>query len=724
MTKSMKRKILYISSIFTALFVSCNDYLDTVNYSKVDNTFVFQSDFEANKAVLGAYEHLRGGSGIHSNGLYYDWIQANSDIEIMPEKTTSNARYNAGNFWPQPVNIASGTASLGNWDNLYNLINRCNIILESFNASPGYQEQKSAGTATALTTMYGEVAAIRAICYYELTRLWGDCFYSTEPIRSQEAAFTMQMVDRNDVQEAEIAHLKEVLPLMYKLGQGGYTAQRLTQGAAYGVIARLSLLRGGYALRPADWDMSNFEAPIQTDGEWGKMARRNDWKEWYKEANTALKQVRDNGGASLVTSGDNPFQLIFQQMLNLTVSPEMLFEVPEMPGISTCERPYAFGRPSSGPTGTGYPPKAYGQTRFVPSFYWGDFDTRDLRRDVTVTVSGLSGSAGEVLIPWTKGNTAGGGGPALNKWDYSRQPASSFSVTVKTSRKAGISAPYMRLGDMILLLAETEAVLAKEGEAGYSTANAISELRKIRTRAFISADQATKVDAYLNSLTTADQVVKAVQDERKYELAGEGQRKYDLVRWGLLADQTNWLQKEIVRTIEDLDTKGYVQYDNGNQFPSYVYIKFFSKDEAMALGLGSTLTTNMPLDVDPAKDQLTDLQAMQIPGWRGNADWTTYATGIVNYRCMAIQGLFRYIEPDSQEAKDLEAKGYTRTAYGAAMVTNQVDWLPNTAAGVFGGYTQADYTAQKPPRYIMPYPNTTIDYSGGLVQNKYGYPQK
>ncbi len=720
----MKRKILYISLIVTALFVSCNDYLDTVNYSKVDNTFVFQSDFEANKAVLGAYEYLRGSTGVHSNGLYYDWMQANSDIEIMPEKTTSNARYNASNFWPQPVNIASGTASLGVWDALYNLVNRCNIILESFDASPSYQTQKAAGVATALTTMYGEISTLRAMCYYDLTRIWGDCFYSTEPIRSQEAAFTMQMVDRNDVQAAEVAHLKEVIPLMYKLGQGGYTAQRLTQGAAYGMIARLSLLRGGYALRPADWDMSKFENPIQTDGTWGKMARRNDWKEWYKEANTALKQVRDNSGATLITGGDNPFQQVFQAMMNLTISPEMLFEVPEMPGITTCERPYAFGRPSSGADG-GFPPKAYGQTRFVPSFYWGDFDAKDLRRDVSVTVSGLSGSGGELLIPWSKGNVASGGGPALNKWDYSRQKPASFAITAKSQRKAGISAPYMRLGDMILLLAETEAVLAKEGVAGYSTANAIAELRRIRSRAFTSDYQATKVDAYLNSLTTADQVVKAVQNERKYELAGEGARKYDLVRWGLLAEQTNWFQKEIIRTIEELNTKGYVQYDNGNQFPSYVYVKFFTKAEATALGLTSTLTGNMPLNVDPAKDKLTDLQAMQIPGWRGNADWSSYAgTKVVDYKCMAVQGLFRYIDPASQEAKDLVAKGYTRTAYGAVMVTNQVDWLPTTSAGVFAGYTLSDYSANKPPRYIAPYPNTTISYSGGLVQNKYGYPQE
>ena len=732
----MKRKIIYVLPVLACtLFSSCNDYLDTVNYSLVDDNFVYQSDYEADKLVLGVYTYMRSSSQFHGNGLFYDWISANSDFEIMPEAATANARYNGANLWPNAVNISSSVANIGQWDNMYNLINKCNILLNGFENSPTFKEQWNAPGKTPLTSMYAEVATIRAIAYYELTRLWGDCFYSTKPIVSQEEAYSMKIVDRNDIQEAEIEHLQSVVSKMFKIGENGMTAERLTSGAAYSIIARLAIIRGGYSLRPANWDMSQFESPIQSDATWGKLARRSDWTEWYKVANKALKEVCSNSGASIITTGDNPFQQVFQDMMNLVPSRENIFEIAEVPSLANSERPYAFGRPSNGSNGL-YPPKSYGQTRYLPWYYWGAFDPKDLRRDVSVTVSGLSGSPGEVLLPWIKGNAAIGGGPSLNKWDYSRQPEGSFSVTASVQRRSGINGPYIRLADMILLLAETEAYLAQAGVAGYSTANALVELNKIRSRAFSAADQAKKVTDYLAGLTTADAVIQAIQDERMFELTGEGARKYDLIRWGLFGERVNWVQNEMDATLDDLQTKGYREYANGNQFPAYVYVKHFTGAEAKALGMTTFLTTNMPLDVDPAKDQLTDLQALLIPGWRGNANWDNYAGRTLDYSCMAIQGLFRYIAPGSAEAFALEAKGYERTAYGMDMIytstivdaeerrTSMIANWQTGAAGTFGGYMPNDYAAGKPPRYLIPIPNTTISYSGGIVANQYGYPQQ
>ena len=99
------------------------------------------------------------------------------------------------------------------------------------------------------------------------------------------------------------------------------------------------------------------------------------------------------------------------------------------------------------------------------------------------------------------------------------------AVTIDTSIMASPKFPQtngpdhdwieLRLGDVILLYAEAL------NENGNTTA-ALTELNKIRTRAGLSASTAT---------SQAD-VRQAILDERRLELAFEGQRWFDLVRTG------------------------------------------------------------------------------------------------------------------------------------------------------------------------------------------------
>lgn len=711
----MKKNILYIGIALTLGLMSCNDYLEVDNESKFENDFVFQSEFEANKVVLGAYELFRANSGVHSNGLFYDMLAVSSDIELGPEVATNNARYNNENFYPLAVNINGGPS--GSWDAIYKTINRCNMIMDAFESNEVYLADVAAGKPTGLTQLFGEIATLRAIMYYELSRVWGDVIYTVHAIQKEEDYKDLKLTDRNLIQEGEIETLKKAEPLMYYLTQGKNNAERITRGATQAVIARLSLVRGGYALRPPTADKTEYDFEY-SDGTWGFYGRRKDWKDWYKVANDYLKLVRDNSGAILITDDKgtgNAYQQIFQQMMNLEVCKESLFEVAEMPGIQN-ERPYAFGRPSSGGS-TANPPKAYGQVRFQPWFYWGAYDTLDLRRDVTVAVTGLSGSGTEILIPWLKGNVCQGGGIALNKWDYCR--IKDLAVNVTTQRKTGINAPYIRLDDMILLLAETEAVLAKEGVAGFSVSNAKAELRKIRSRAFAAADQTAKVDNYLATIGTADQAVKAIQDERMFELAGEGMRKFDLVRWGIIQDKVRAVQDENDALIADLNSKGYHEYSNGQQFPAYVYTKEYLKANALTLGLTNILIGETPRNID----KNSDLYALQFPGWRGNTDlWVK----VLNYKSMAIKGLFKYIPEGSLEDIALKASGYTRVAYGIRMVKNatnvdvSANWTAGTS-GTLGGYLKADYLAKKPVRYLQPIPSATIAYSNYQITNSYGF---
>lgn len=89
--------------------------------------------------------------------------------------------------------------------------------------------------------------------------------------------------------------------------------------------------------------------------------------------------------------------------------------------------------------------------------------------------------------------------------------------------------PIIRLGDVILMLAEAY------NETG-QTAKAVEEVNKIRLRAGMPG---------LNSgpawLTVAgkEEMAERIRRERAFELAGEGQRYWDLRRWGLLSESVS-----------------------------------------------------------------------------------------------------------------------------------------------------------------------------------------
>ncbi|MDE5629303.1 MAG: RagB/SusD family nutrient uptake outer membrane protein [Muribaculaceae bacterium] len=86
--------------------------------------------------------------------------------------------------------------------------------------------------------------------------------------------------------------------------------------------------------------------------------------------------------------------------------------------------------------------------------------------------------------------------------------------------------PLIRLGDVILMLAEAY------NETG-ETDKAVVELNKVRERAGMPG-----LNSGPSALAVAgkDEMAERIRRERAFELAGEGQRYWDLRRWGLLQE--------------------------------------------------------------------------------------------------------------------------------------------------------------------------------------------
>jgi hypothetical protein len=701
----MKKILYFVIGVFVLMSAaSCSDYLDVTSPSNVDQDFVFSTPSEAYKVMVGNYEIWRG----CNNGLFYDLLVVGSDAETHPESYDAQSRHIPEGLYASEISINYSNA-VDAWKNYYKVANRAAIIMEEIAQKPGYLSAVASGQPNDWTQLYGEAALFHASSYFELVRFFGDVPHFTEPIYSTDQTDGVGCKSRDEIYDSEIQLLKRVEPLMYRLGEGGITAERFSRTYCQALIAKMALFAGGYSLRRTDFDYGSVTFTQLGTEKWNaKYVRRSDYKRYYELAKTYLDSlIAHPGTAKLITVDErgagynNPFQRNFQYNMDLLVSPESLFEIAETQGQFS-ERPYAFGRPSGGGGSNAYPCKAYGQSRMHASFYYGDYDPKDLRRDVTVTVSANSGACSEKMISFVPGSREKGG-LSNNKRDESRM-AKPYTIA---QRNSGINWPVMRMADVLLMRAEVNAELGDESAAR-------NDLKTVRSRAFLAVDKAVKVDAYVNGLS-GDNLKEAIQQERKLEFAGEGFRRYDLIRTGKLPEkikQVRDLQKDMVN---GLKTQGYYTFSNGNTISNYIYVKAVNVSD---LGMTKMLTTQCEVaDNDPT-------YPVRFPGWRGNCDlWSSVNSAFVpsnGTRNLAILGLFRYIDPSGAEAAALLAAGYKKTNWGKDIVDNEAQYPTN----IFKGYTDDYYLTGVPPRYLLPINSETIMQSKGAITNGYGFAQE
>ena len=245
----------------------------------------------------------------------------------------------------------------------------------------------------------------------------------------------------------------------------------------------------------------------------------------------------------------------------------------------------------------------------------------------------------------------------------------------------------MRIAEMYLGYAEACAALGDNAEAK-------TYLTIIRDRAFGGTGKGN-VDAYI---ATKSSLLEAVIDERGFEYAGEGDRRWTLLRSGFFAQKILAMKELTKKMIDGLEKDGYYQFDNGNVLSNYIWTKMV---DAKTLK-GHRLTA-----------QCTDVNdPILCPGWRGvNDDWSKFgfdyktATPATN---VAIKGLFTPLTAD--EIATLEADGYKKTKWAIEIVNNRDE---------YDKYYFYDYDGVKAPIYLWPFtPNVCAN---GGFKNGYGF---
>ena len=698
----MKNLIKYIYLALTlCLFTQCSDYLNVKNPGQSDDAFVTSSPDEAFKMLSWCYAQYRLDI---AHGANYNWQDPlGSDAEYMTEYTTANNTI--ARLQPEAVSNINEIATQYNQLNV--IVARCERIADAIAATPGYQADVAGSQPTAWTQLYGEAKTLWALCAFKLALHFGDVPFGY----ANKYVTEYKLTSRYEIFDQIISELKTVESKMYKVGEGGITAERLNRSYANALIGQAALYSGSWQTIRTDVDGLYGDIQFTTKGTDDGMciyARRTDYLDYIHIAEQYLDLAVNtyNGTVRLITADsrptNNPFQVHWQIINSRGIdpqavggtSPESFYEVGCIVGGGNQEHPYSQGRPGSNGTIGGFSMNVFGAIRIIPTFFYNAYEAGDKRRDVSMVISGTNHAArtvapaapagAETLIPLGVGTRIGGGGPSINKWDFNRGDVPNFPNM--QNRSSGMNYTVLKMSDAMLMLAETKAILG-------DNAGALSLVNQIRARAFGDNSHA------LSGLS-GDALLDAVYAERSLELLGEGAIRWDMIRSGKFNERAIAVRADMNAMMAGLEANGYYTFPSGRTISNYVWIKYVSV-------AGATQATQDCTDAN---------NSALFPGWRGVFNWD----GTTGNKNLAIKGLYEYIDPAGPEAAALEADGYVKQTWGIdiwSVQNNRNMFDGNIFSGIVGRENKA-------PRYYHPMPLTVIDQSKGTVTNGYGLPNQ
>lgn len=465
-------------------FSSCKKYLDVPPLSSATTDYAFSTVDNATKAVLGAYSAMTGDNGYGIRlSMYYPY----DNDEMMGQQGAigDGERRDIAHYNATPAN----TQLYSPYAQLYQGIERANICLYFIPQMDLYNNGTDAQKKE-LKRLYGEALTLRAQFYFELIKNWGDVVEQRQP-SSLETQLLKKKTDRDTIYEhllSDLATAETLVPWRNEVSLD----ERITQGAVRGLRARIALFRAGYSLRSD-----------------GQMKQGSNPQQYYQIALDECKTIINSGQHNL-----NPSYIaIWKDYFDAhTIAPqESIWEV-AMGGSNNSKLGYY-----NGPRWNG---KGNGALRILPNYFYL-FDSTDLRRDVTVAPYNINQDF----------TLAGQSITTLYDGKFRRDWTSNPSFLTSAAQNFNLNWPLIRYSDILLMYAEAE------NELNGPTAAAYNAINMVRRRAYGKSISAAAPDIDLPAGLSKSGFFNAIVKERALEFGSEGIRKFDLIRWNLLAQR-------------------------------------------------------------------------------------------------------------------------------------------------------------------------------------------
>lgn len=493
-TKYFNKLSILIIAGLVFLLGGCKKYLDQEPITEVTSELVFTDIASTTQAIAGVYSRLVGDQGFGIRlSLYYtvDNDEMQGPTGAADADRRDIARYAA----------TSGNAQLEKpFNQLFQGIEYANICVDNIPKmdmyTKGTDQQKKQ-----LQRMYGEALTLRAQFYLEAIMNWGDLPKHFAPAYSIISADPFPAkVDRDTLFGQLLADLKiaeDLVPWRNEVSSiGDQVDERITKGAVKGLRARVALFRGGYSLRQD-----------------GTIKRGSNYQAYYQIAKDECNDIITSGQHSMNPS----FKALWKDQVcgHAVADPngELMFQASAigLTGAEDTKLGYY-----NGPTVNG---KGNKSINIMPTYFYL-FDSTDLRRDVTCAAYNVGANGSQKI-----GQAVTAICDGKYRRDWSSNPVIDPSSAVQY---LGYKWQILRYSDVLLMFAEAENELNGPTAAAY---NAINMVRRRGYGKPIATPDVTVDLAGLSKSTFQAALIR----ERALELGGEGVRKFDLIRWNLLA---------------------------------------------------------------------------------------------------------------------------------------------------------------------------------------------
>jgi len=472
MKTSMKYLNKYIAICLVALIgTSCSDFLDTTRKDELPPATAWKTEDDAEKFVIGCYDGWEEASVM----LYLD--------------CGSDFGYN--NFeWEEYKNIGNGTitpsSSIHNFYD-FTIIRRCNTFMENIDGIE-FADDKVKNDLT------GQVRTIRAYRYFLMN--WA---YGGVPIIENYSNAEEAKVPRKTEEEVKTFIETELDKAIGELNDAPAARGRIAKGAALAIKMRMALYYGEYQrakdAAQAVIDLGQYEL----EGDYTKLFKVSGQSS--KEIILAVQYIDVTKATGVVgqmyNNGDGGWSSI--------VPTQNLVDIYEMKDGLTKEESLAKGG------GDAYNPAQ-------------PFANRDPRMEMTVMYPGMNWNGGifntlDKVIDGSNNpdypTAANNSSKSALTWRKYLDPMDQYAGGIWDTNCSPI---VLRFAEVLLTWAEAENEL--NGPSG----EVYNKLDDIRTRSGMPVVDRAK---YASKETLRE----LIRRERGVELAGEGVRRADILRW-------------------------------------------------------------------------------------------------------------------------------------------------------------------------------------------------
>lgn len=536
-----KNKLVYVLGALLSMgVVSCDLTEKPTSFYEMDTYFTTAD--KAKMAVIGIYDCLA------AEGSYGQYVMpfASSDDMYMVRGTATGdgTRRDISHY----ALTSSNTWVASAWNYIYEGIDRANTAIAGIEKMPGYENSDE------LKELVAQARFLRAFLAFDLVRYWGDVPFKTTSTGSFGDT-AQPRTEREKIYDQIIIDL-DFAKIHLKPGNEVASSEVPCRGAARALLMRVYLQRAGYSLdrttrtltRPDDATRKNyFDAVIEEWKAFGTEGYHNFYGAGYEELFKNYSKLVLNNQESLWEIAFEPNNGQKDNAGYWATYNGPLVDAPDA-GSGAANQNF-FGRANA---------------FFIVLPYWGDFyDDNDVRRDVNFV---------DYVYRWVKKDKA------QVKMSVCQEISKNmYRYPGKWRREwmapgfvdpnhTGVNYCPLRYADVVLMAAEAYNEINDTPKAWelLNDVRARAHATEINSSNYASLMKAPKVYdlPFISDGDEAGKFRTALYWERAFETAYEGQRKFDLIRWGVLGDALRAAQtyiegwEEGANLFKDVDKNG------------------------------------------------------------------------------------------------------------------------------------------------------------------------